>query len=213
MSKRGRTLPEPWAGAYAERRASIQQRLNEFAEIPAEDYFYELAFCVLTPQSSARNAMLVIGELVERDFLGTGFDPTAHLRDPSHYIRFHNTKARRLLAVRERFGELLPVLTDHALTAPEKREAVRAMVSGMGMKEASHFLRNIGVRGLAILDRHIYKHLARLDVIAEPPTSGPTTKRYLEIEQAWHAYAAEVGIPLDELDLLFWSMETGEILK
>ena len=47
MSKRGRTLPEPWAGAYAERRASIQQRLNEFAEIPAEDYFYELAFCVL----------------------------------------------------------------------------------------------------------------------------------------------------------------------
>ncbi|MFI5201154.1 MAG: DNA lyase, partial [Candidatus Kapaibacterium sp.] len=80
------------------------------------------------------------------------------------------------------------------------------------MKEASHFLRNIGVRGLAILDRHILKHLKRLGVIKLIPTS-LTKKRYLEIEKRWKKFADRVGISIDELDLLFWSIETGEIRK
>jgi N-glycosylase/DNA lyase len=80
------------------------------------------------------------------------------------------------------------------------------------MKEASHFLRNIGVRGLAILDRHIFRHLIRLQVIRAMPKS-LTKKRYLSIEKKWHRFADDVGISLDELDLLFWSMETGEIRK
>jgi N-glycosylase/DNA lyase len=80
------------------------------------------------------------------------------------------------------------------------------------MKEASHFLRNIGERNLAILDRHIFKHLKRLGVIKEIPRS-VTKRRYLEIEKKWHKYANKIGILLDELDLLFWSMETGEIRK
>lgn len=205
-------LPEPWCSVYAERRVAIRRRLQDFANIPASQYFYELAFCILTPQSSAANAEATIAELERYKFLETGFDPTTYLRDPRHYIRFHNTKAKRLLVIRDRFGELLPHLRNKKLSPEAKRDIVLEQVSGLGMKEASHFLRNIGVRGLAILDRHILRHLHRLEVIDKIPTS-LTTKRYLDIESRWKEFASQIGISLDELDLLFWSMETGEIRK
>jgi N-glycosylase/DNA lyase len=206
-------LPEPWHSTYEERRDAIKRRLRDFSEITPEQYFYELAFCILTPQSSAANAEATIAELQRDDFFGRGFDPMPYLRDPKHYIRFHNVKAKRLLAIRETFSELFPILIDHILAPEAKRDAVLAMVKGLGMKEASHFLRNIGVRSLAILDRHIFKHLARLNVIRAIPKNAPTKKKYLEIEAKWKSYAERVEISMDELDLLFWSMETGEIRK
>jgi N-glycosylase/DNA lyase len=85
-------------------------------------------------------------------------------------------------------------------------------VKGLGWKESSHFLRNIGYRDLAILDRHILKCLVRLSVLKNLPQT-LTAKKYKEIEKIFLAFANEVGIPIDELDLLFWSLATGEILK
>ena len=208
-------LPEPWATVYAERRGAIRTRLQDFANVKPEEYFYELAYCLLTPQSSAKNADMTIDELKRDDFVGQGFDPTPYLRDSRHYIRFHNVKSARLLRVREQWSELLPLLTmpRHHGQGKLLRDQVLIAVPGFGMKEASHFLRNIGVLNLAILDRHIFKHLAHLGIIPEIPKNAPTRKRYLDIEEAWHQFANEVGISLDELDLLFWSMETGEIRK
>ncbi len=205
-------LPEPWNTTYAERSEAIRNRLEDFAAVPASHYFYELAFCILTPQSSAINAEKTIIELERDDFFGRGFDPTSYLRDPKHYIRFHNTKAKRLLVIRESFPEFLIHLTNSTLTAEHKRDIMLDSVKGLGLKESSHFLRNIGVRGLAILDRHILKHLLRLHVIKEIPAS-LTTRRYLEIEKQWKRFAKRIDISMDELDLLFWSMETGEIRK
>ncbi|MEK9139334.1 MAG: DNA lyase, partial [Bacteroidota bacterium] len=85
-------------------------------------------------------------------------------------------------------------------------------VKGLGWKEASHFLRNIGHHNLAILDRHILKNLKRHNVIRTLPKT-LTAKRYLTIEKKFLAFSQHLGISMDELDLLFWSRETGEILK
>lgn len=86
-------------------------------------------------------------------------------------------------------------------------------VKGMGYKEASHFLRNIGLADdLAILDRHILKNLKIFGIIEEIPKS-LSKKKYLEIEEKMRNLANEVNIPLSHLDLLFWSKETGEIFK
>jgi N-glycosylase/DNA lyase len=206
------TLPEPWASEYHVRGEAIRARLDEFKAIEPKRYFYELAFCILTPQSSARNADLTISELERDRFFELGFDPTPYLRNPMHYVRFHNVKSARLLRIRDSWPSIASVL-DSSVAAPLLREQVLDVVPGLGMKEASHFLRNIGKRDLAILDRHIFRHLTRLGVLQEIPKNAPTKKRYLEIETHWHRYARDVGIPLDELDLLFWSMETGEIRK
>jgi len=81
------------------------------------------------------------------------------------------------------------------------------------MKEATHFLRNIGLgKDLAILDRHILKNLNYYGVINELPKT-LTKKKYLEIEDKMKKFSEEIKIPIDELDLLFWSEETGKIFK
>jgi len=205
-------LPEPWNTTYNERKEAIRTRLDEFSHVKSKEYFYELLFCILTPQSSQRNAELTIEELKADDFRGKGFDPTSYLRDPRHYVRFHITKAKRLLVIRERYNEIERVLLEQHPTAFALRDKVIDLVPGFGLKEASHFLRNVGFSGLAILDRHIFKHLLSLKIIGRMPKS-LTRKRYLLIEKKWLKFAKEYGISMEELDLLFWSMETGEIKK
>jgi|SRR5437764_1711891 len=205
-------LPDPWLSVYAERREAIRLRLDDFSNIAPTDYFYELLFCILTPQSSAKNADAVIAKLKKDKFLELGFDPVPYLRDPKNYIRFHNVKSKRLLHIRTIYHELPPIILNDRSDVKKLREKVLQQIPGLGLKESSHFLRNIGIRGLAILDRHILKHLKSLKIIGRIPSS-LTPKRYFAIEKKWLKYSSEVGIPMDELDLLFWSMETGEIRK
>ena len=85
-------------------------------------------------------------------------------------------------------------------------------MSGIGYKEASHFLRNIGYRGYAILDKHILRTLHECGVL-ESPQPPTTKKKYLATEEQMRNFAAELRINFDELDLLLWSNKTGEILK
>jgi N-glycosylase/DNA lyase len=85
-------------------------------------------------------------------------------------------------------------------------------VKGLGYKEASHFLRNIGFKGYGILDKHIVRSLHELKVIDSPRP--PTSRgKYLDAEEKMRRFARGAGINFDELDLLLWSMKTGEILK
>ena len=85
-------------------------------------------------------------------------------------------------------------------------------IKGLGYKESSHFLRNVGLSGHAILDKHVMNCLKDLKVVddARPPSS---RRRYLETEQKLKLFAKDIGIDFDELDLVLWSMKTGEVLK
>ena len=86
-------------------------------------------------------------------------------------------------------------------------------VKGLGWKEASHFLRNIGhYEDMVILDRHILKNLLKHGAIDEIPET-LTDKRYFEIEEKFKQFSKEIKIPVEEIDLLFWSEETGEVFK
>ena len=85
-------------------------------------------------------------------------------------------------------------------------------VKGLGYKEASHYLRNIGYRGYAILDKHILRSLAELEIIDDPQPPN-TRAKYLATEEKLKNLATQTEIDFDELDLVLWSMKTGEILK
>ena len=196
---------------YEERKDGIRQRLVDFATVGRDQYFYELVYCLLTPQSSAANAGRVVSRLQQEDFLASGRNPAGLLRRPEQYIRFHNTKARRLLEARASYADVAAALSNGSST-PELREWLVKHVSGLGWKEASHFLRNIGHRNVAILDRHILKNLKAHNVLRVIPGT-LTRTRYLAIEHKFARFANHIGIPMDELDLLFWSRETGEVLK
>jgi N-glycosylase/DNA lyase len=204
-------LPEKLTQKYEELKYYIQQRLYEFSQVPESNYFYELCFCICTPQSKARSAYQVQKLLMEMNFQENDFDPTSILREPSRYIRFHNQKAKRLIYAKEFFPEINSILNSE-MTASEKRIWLADNFNGFGMKESAHFLRNIGYRGLAILDRHILKHLVQSGVYDETPVIN-NKKKYLAVEERFGIFADKVNIPIDELDLLFWSYETGEIIK
>jgi N-glycosylase/DNA lyase len=195
----------------ASRREAIQARLADFSAVKPEDFFFELVYCLLTPQSSAVNAGKAVALLQQRGICTDCSDLAGLLHQKEFYIRFHNTKARHILDAQEKFSDIARQIAQEE-DAARLREWLVAHVKGLGWKEASHFLRNIGRRNLAILDRHILRNLHRHRVIRTLPKT-LTTKQYKAIEQQFARFAEEIGISMDELDLLFWSRETGEILK
>ena len=132
-------------------------------------------------------------------------------------IRFNKNKSRYIVEARRLFSDsngnvrLKERLGEKDVFA--LREWLIENVKGIGYKEASHFLRNIGKGDdIAILDRHILKNLVKYKVIDEVPKS-LTGKKYLDIEDKMRAFAQQTGIPFAHLDLLWWSEETGEIFK
>lgn len=196
---------------YLEKKSVIRQRLEEFTKVQPSEYFYELVYCLLTPQSSAVNAARAVELLRQCDFSNRTVDPVPLLHQKEFYIRFHRTKGKHLIAIKEQF----PIIAQHLVNGtPSKqlREWLVKNVKGIGYKEASHFLRNIGHRNLAILDRHILKSLVRVGLLRSLPKT-LTPKRYCAIEKKFQKFALRIEISMDELDLLFWSMETGKILK
>ena len=196
---------------HREKAPAIRRRLEEFSSVDRSEYFYELIYCLLTPQSSAVNAGKAVLILRNDKFEQNDLDPEPVLRRKEGYIRFHKTKALHIVLAKSTYPSILKQLASGE-KGSDLREWLVKNVRGMGWKEASHFLRNIGYRNLAILDRHILKNLVRLRVIRRLPKT-LTPRRYKLIEKKFHTFAVQTEIPMDELDLLFWSMETGEILK
>src|SRR3989344_1540679 len=191
---------------YDKRKEVIKSRLNDFKNVKENDWFYEMCFCILTPQSTARGADRAITSLKKLDFKYKSFDPTPYLLGE---IRFQNNKGKYLVEAKNKYNEIESKLKN-SKDSFELREWLVKNIKGYGYKESAHFLRNIGHRNLAILDRHILKNLVKLKVIDEVPKS-LTPKVYFEIEEKFKRFSEEADIPMDELDLLFWSMEAGEV--
>lgn len=180
-----------------------------------KEVFAEMAFCILTPQSKAKNAWQAVTNLVENGLLYEG--KAEEIVEFLNIVRFKNNKSRYLVELRElmtRDGKLEPrkILTEIGDTF-EKRKWILKNIKGMGLKEANHVLRNLGFgENIAILDRHILRNLKALNVIDEIPKT-ITEKKYYEIEEKMREYSIFSKIKMDELDLVLWYKEAGEIFK
>jgi N-glycosylase/DNA lyase len=206
------------------RRAAIKKRIAEFRRklsSPPDDIFAELCFCLLTPQSRAKSCWAAIENLKSKKLLSCDCRaPAAAMAAALRGVRFQNNKSRYLVEARGLYDTVCRsssgvkgLFRAKASDVIKFRNELAAGVKGYGLKEASHFLRNVGLgRDLAILDRHILKNLVRFGVIKEIPKT-ITPKAYAAIEEKMRRFAADLKIPMDELDLVFWSEETGEIFK
>ena len=131
--------------------------------------------------------------------------------------RFKYKKSKYLVYAREKFSEDGKLVIRSALgkniNTFKKREWLVNNIKGIGYKEASHFLRNIGFGSdIAILDRHILRTLKSIKVIDEISES-LSKKKYLTIEEKMRNFSKDIKIPMDHLDLLFWYREKGEVFK
>jgi N-glycosylase/DNA lyase len=207
-------------------KASVIKRINEFKSIGRQTpdrIFYELCFCILTPQANGLTCDKVVVELVNRGVLMDPISRRSELEETLKKTRFWRKKTNYLIKAWERFvsngneGIVEDLLAPHGEeNSKELRDRVRNELRGMGigMKEASHFLRNIGYGdGLAILDRHIINCLYELNVIRDKEKTLNSTGDYHRLEDLMIGFSTTSGMPMEELDLLFWSAKTGYIFK
>jgi N-glycosylase/DNA lyase len=194
---------------YEKRKSEIQSKLDEFAknkDMSKEDLFLELCFCLSTPLSKAERAAQVINKHNKELLIYGSEKEVANLL--KGFVRFHNNKACYIVNARN----FINVLGNLPGDPVEARNFLVDNIKGLGMKEASHFLRNIGYRNLCIVDGHIMNCLCELKVL--PNNERPSSKKeYLEVEGKMKDYSRKVGIDADELDLVFWSSRTGKIIK
>jgi len=186
---------------------AINKRLTEFSKLGEsgnDEWFSELCFCLLTANSQAQRAIEIQKHLGIKGFLENSQESIAQtIRSFGH--RFHNTKAKYIILARK-YKDIKDRLK--SLTSTEAREFIVKNIKGLGYKEASHFLRNIGYHDLAIIDRHILKFLYQNSIIKEMPKV-VTKKIYLECEH----FLKQYHINLNRLDLMIWCHITGKVLK
>jgi len=175
-------------------RELVNKRIREFKK--NKNFFSELCFCLLTANTSAE-----LGIKCQKECKGFKSFPEEKLAAELKSVgyRFYNRRAAFIVAARE-----------HKAFALD-RDWLMKNVKGIGMKEASHFLRNVGFDDYAILDFHIIDVLVRHSIIKQPKTL--TKTKYLEIEGKLRDLAKKTGLSLAELDLYLWYMETGKVLK
>jgi N-glycosylase/DNA lyase len=204
---------------YNKRKPEIRSRLKDFAHIHKgkdKDIFQEMCFCLLTANANALRCDEAIKELRKTGLL---FDGRACQLKPKlrGRVRFHNKKADFITLARKTFHSRGRIDIKGKLDFSDVfniREWLVENIKGYGYKEASHFLRNIGLgKNIAILDRHILKNLKKYGVIDKIPDSVGSRKVYLDIEEKMRRFSTKTGIPLDAMDLLFWSIETGFVFK
>jgi N-glycosylase/DNA lyase len=201
---------------YASKKADIKKRLEELDKVKYESnerIFAELCFCLCTPQTRALAANKAIKELQEKGILFTeDIKEIAPILEKCG-VRFHNNKASYIVEARNKFSRAGQIKIKGMLNTDDLtglRNWLADNVKGLGMKEASHFLRNIGYGSdIAIIDRHILTSALQHNVIKEIPES-LSKQRYLEIEQQLKRFAALQRVSLQELDMVWWS-ELGSL--
>ncbi|HLF53590.1 MAG TPA: N-glycosylase/DNA lyase [Candidatus Nanoarchaeia archaeon] len=193
--------------SYKLKQKEIKSRLKEFEKLKKRDMQKELMFCILTPQSNAKRCWEAVEQISKLNKL----EENKIKEILKTKTRFHNNKTKYILESKEAWNKISPMLTEQ--NRIELRNKLADNIKGYGLKEASHFLRNIGKSNnqIAILDRHILRNLKAFKVIKEVKIK--SRKDYLEKEQKYLNFAKQIGISPDALDLLFWSQENGEIFK
>ena len=189
----------------------IKKKINEFSDIgkkSLDTIFEELCFCIITANCSAEKCIEVQAEV------GKGFQNLDEI-DLSKKLkmvgyRFPNIRANYIVNARKHQEELKTNLSTNN-DLGKLREWIVKNIKGIGYKEASHFLRNIGYTGYAIIDFHIIDILTKFNLIEKPKTL--TKARYLEIEKVLSKIAEKLNLTLGELDLFLWYLETGKVLK
>lgn len=188
----------------------IDSRMADFKKIGKgtnDELFKELCFCLMTANCSAQACIDVQAAVGEGFIILDEKSLSKRLKEVGY--RYPNKRAHYIVEARKHKDKLRSLVS--SLDEFELREWLAKNVKGLGFKEASHFMRNIGFENVAIIDRHILRVLANNNLIEMPKTMN--RKKYLEIENVLEKIGKEVGLKQGELDFYLWFMQTGKVLK
>ena len=222
---------------YNNKKDKIKERLSQFEKFFSEPYswhymnselkllpseakddyrlFEELAFCIFTANTSAEMGLKAVDAVRNVLIEGNANDMTRRLEG---IYRFNNVRPAHIIHTRNYLKNSLNFQLKNKIKSFRDKDELRDFfalnkdIKGLAYKEASHFLRNIGFKGYAILDKHIINSLHEFGVL-KTNDKPKNPKNYLEIEQKFIDFSKQAGIDMDELDLLLWSRKNGRILK
>ena len=191
--------------------------------------FYDLCFCICAPQTTFKSNIKVINELRASNFYEKPIDlfiifqkEKNWLKEMLKPVRFYNNKARYLIEAKRNFDTIMYHVNlylenkDKPGHAQAMRDYLVDDVKGMGMKAASHFLRNLGCEDLAIIDTHVIKFLARgekepykTELLEQFRKQATSKNGYRELEFHFQAEACDYRLTTAELDALVWKNYSG----
>lgn len=192
-------------------KSVIDNRLQEFKQAGQQHsnhIFKEACFCIMTANFTAERSIMI------HTTIGNGFldlpekQLALKLKKLGH--RFPNTRAKYITEARKHkdtIKKTINGINDEQML----RQWIMENIKGLGIKESSHFLRNIGFDNYAIIDFHVVDILHEHKMIKRPKTM--TVKNYIKVENRLSKLCEKAKMTQAELDLYLWYLETGKILK
>lgn len=188
----------------------VLEKREEFIRVGQsgpEDLFSELCFCLLAANTSAEMGLRVQKVVGRRRFLSLPEEDLSALLKRVKY-RFYNVRSKFIVNARWIAPELPELLVSSDRNAV--REYLVSNVDGIGYKEASHFLRNVGIFDFAILDKHVQRMLLP---VSDVRVGSLTPRKYLELESMFRKISETFELEPGILDLYMWKIATGRIIK
>ena len=197
-------------------REEIKKKLLEFKQNiykTDDELFVELCFCIIVANNSIENGLRAYNS-IGLDFL-TLDEKKLKERLKNTSRRFYNKRAEYIVEAREKKEELVDnihKLKDNKLKESEFRDWLVKNIKGVGYKEASHYMRNLGYFNFAILDRHILKFLHKQKIIDKVPKS-LNKKEYFRIEKILIDMSKKLNMSMAELDIYLFYLDSGRICE
>ena len=214
---------ESLSNAVAAICPDIQSRVqHSVGDCDERTLWWELSSCILSSQVPYPLATAAADEIDRKELLFRRYSDQDHLQKklidlltrplivegkPRKY-RFPVVRARNLARC-----HAIVTTTEHSLTelvhsfdsSIEARKWFVKYVPGLGPKQASMFLRNVGVSyDLAILDRHVLNYMLQLGIYSGTKLFISSLKQYYKHETVLQRHAHELRCPVGLLDWAIW---------
>jgi N-glycosylase/DNA lyase len=192
-------------------KSLVDSKIKDFKDFKnkrSSSLFYELCFCILAANFNAKRSLYIQNQ-IKKGFIDLPLPKLkSKLKEFGH--RFPNKRSEYIFENRK-YSKNLRSIIDSFSDQEHLRDWLVKNIKGIGYKEASHFLRNIGYLNLAIVDFHIIDILEKNNLVVKPKTLNK--QKYLEIEQILLKISKKVNLSVGELDLYLWYLETKSIIK
>ena len=203
-----------------EKKSEVDSKVEIFSEINKDGYketFLELVYVILAAGTSAKLALSTVDILKKDDFVFNK-DLTQIIKKLKGCYRFYNLRGKYIYNTREYIrssynNSFKKIFNDNS--SHYRRRSFfssNPKVQGVGMKAASHFLRNIGFNDYAILDKHIINLMKECGLISLDFKT-LNEKNYIAIENILRKVGSRHNLTLSSLDLVLWYFKTGKIIK
>jgi N-glycosylase/DNA lyase len=202
----------------------IQQSADIHRQAPTEaNVWYEFSCCVLSSQVPFSLAQAAADKIDESGILSSpNSRPRSDIEQDLSAIlhgalsidgklrryRFPAAKSAQLAAAKSNimgcFGSLTEAL-NHYSDVEDTRQWFVQHAPGLGPKQASMFLRNLGVSDeMAILDRHILSYMSLTGLCHESRAAISSYKSYKSYETVLRDHANSLGYTLGLFDWALW---------